>query len=302
MLVGGEYPTFVWKPDNGDRAGFLQLRIPNGANQAFVLYISPRCGEHEDGSSLPTGNGLGDSILRSPDCSVWLALLDEAVAGVGSRGVHHIIAEVDEHSSELQVLRRSGFAVYTRQDIWAVRAADYRPQGMTTRSLTRRSQADEWDIQLLYANTVPRLVQIVEPLPSNGDGEGWVLRDGSDLAAFVNIRKGSVATWLRFFIHPEAEAEAEEIVAAALEVTFAREPELVYCCVRRYESWLPSALERSGFTLFGSQAVMVRHIVHHSPRVMPETSVALEGQRISASSPIIRNFRKTEKSKKNGSP
>jgi hypothetical protein len=300
MLVGGEYPTFVWKPDNGDRAGFIQLRIPNGANQAFVLYISPRCGENE-GGGLPSGNGLGDSILRSPDCSVWLALLDEAVAGVGSRGVHHIIAEVDEHSSALQVLRRSGFAVYTRQDIWAVRAADYQPLGMTTHRLTRRSQADEWDIQLLYANTVPRLVQIVEPLPSNGDGEGWVLRDGSELAAFVNIRKGAVATWLRFFIHPEAEAEAEEIVAAALEVTFAQEPELVYCCVRRYESWLPSALERGGCTLFGSQAVMVRHIVHHSPRVVPETSVALEGQRISASSPIIRNFRKADKNNKNGS-
>ncbi len=173
---------------------------------------------------------------------------------------------------------------------------------MTTRRLTRRSQADEWDIQLLYANTVPRLVQIVEPLPSNGDGEGWVLRDGSELAAFVNIRKGAVATWLRFFIHPEAEAEAEEIVAAALEVTFAHEPELVYCCVRRYESWLPSALERGGCTLLGSQAVMVRHIVHHSPRVVPETSVALEGQRISASSPIIRNFQKTDKNNKHGRP
>ncbi len=228
--------------------------------------------------------------MRSPDCAVWLALLDEAVAGVGARGIHHVIAEIDEHSPELQVMRRAGFAVYTRQDIWRVRAAEYRPQGSAPRPLTRRAAADEWDIQLLYANTVPRLVQLVEPLPTAGDGDGWVLRDGQELAAFVSIRHGALATWLRFFIHPDAEAEADEIVAAALDVTFAREPEQVYCCVRRYESWLPRALERSGFVVAGSQAVMVRHTVHHVPRALAETAVALDGQRISASSPLVRNF------------
>ena len=43
MLMGGEFPTFVWKPDNGENAGFIQLRIPASATQAYVLYISPRC-------------------------------------------------------------------------------------------------------------------------------------------------------------------------------------------------------------------------------------------------------------------
>lgn len=291
MLVGGEFPTFVWKPDNGEQGGFIQLRVLNGSVQAHVQYISPRCGEaDEKRGGVKADTEPGDAVLRSADCAVWLALLDEAVAGVGSRGIHHIIAEVDEHSPELQVLRRSGFAVYTRQDIWAVRAGDYRPQTKAARQLTRRNPIDEWDIQLLYANTVPRLVQLVEPLPGPGDGEGWVLRDGTELEAFVSIRIGAVATWLRFFIHPDAESEAEEIVAAALGVTFAREPELVYCCVRRYESWLPSALERLGFSLLGSQAVMVRHIAHHTPRVIPEAAIALEGQRISASSPLVRNF------------
>ena len=299
MLIGGEFPTFVWKPDNGEQSGFIQLRIPNGASQAYVLYISPRCLPDDQNGEYNGANGTGDAILRIPDCSIWLALLDEAVAGAGSRGVNHIIAEVDESSAELQVLRRSGFAVYTRQDIWAVRADDYHPQGHGTGQLTRRTTVDEWDIQLLYANTVPRLVQLVEPVPLNGEGDGWVMRYGNELAAFVHIRKGPIATWLRFFIHPDAESEAEAIVAAALEVTFSREPELVYCCVRRYESWLPSALERSGFKVCGSQAVMVRHTVHQIPRAVPETAVAIEGQRISASSPMIRNFQGPEARAKN---
>ncbi len=290
MLIGGEFPTFVWKPDNGERGGFIQLRIPNGASQAYVLYISPRCLSDGAEGEYSEANGSLNTILGTPDCSIWLALLDEAVAGAGSRGINHIIAEVDESSAELQVLRRSGFAVYTRQDIWAVRAIDYHAQGNAKGQLTRRSAADDWDIQLLYANTVPRLVQLVEPVPLNGEGDGWVMRRGNELAAFVYIRKGAIATWLRFFIHPDAESEAEEIVSAALEVTFSREPALVYCCVRRYESWLPSALERSGFEVCGSQAVMVRHTVHHIPRTVPEAAVAIEGQRISASSPMIRNF------------
>jgi hypothetical protein len=293
MLVGGEFPTYVWKPENGERAGFIQLRIPNGATQAHILYVSPRCGEAGDGYRAP-----GDLTPKNPDCALWLALLDEAVAGAGNRGIHHVIAELDERSPEIPVLRRAGFAVYTRQDIWAVKAADYRPQGIAARPLTRRSPNDDWDIQLLYANTVPRLVQLVEPAPPVGDGDGWVLRHDGELAAFVSIRHGAVATWLRFFIHPDAEAEAEEIVAAALEVSFAGEPEIVYCCVRRYESWLPSALERSGFAVCGSQAVMVRHTVHHSSRVVPETVIALEPQRLPASSPLVRHFGRPQKNGK----
>lgn len=299
MLMGGEFPTFVWKPDNGENAGFIQLRIPASATQAYVLYISPRCQPPADGAATVSIPAIDEAALDEPGCSAWLALLDEAAAGAGSRGVHHIIAEVDEHGVELQALRRAGFAIYTRQDIWAMRAADYKPQALPNHPLTRRVSTDEWDVQLLYANTVPRLVQAVEPLPINGEGEGWVLREGDELAAFVNVRRGAVATWLRFFIHPEAESEAADIVAAALQVAFANESELVYCCVRRYESWSSNALEHGGFHLVGSQAVMVRHIVQHLPRSVPEAAVALEGQRISASSPIVRNFRKANH--KNGS-
>lgn len=284
MLVGGEFPTFVWKPENGERGGFLQLRISGNGPQAHVLYISPRC------NSTTNSNGGDEAVLHSPDCAVWLSLLDQAVAEVGQRGIHHIIAETDERSPELLVLRRAGFAVYTRQDIWAVEASSYRPQGIAPRKLQRRQQADDWDIQLLYANTVPRLVQLVEPAPPISEGENWVLRTGTELAAFVALRHGPAATWMRFFIHPDAEAEADEIVAAALEVVFEREPERVFCCVRRYESWLPSALSRSGFDVCASQAVMVRHTVHYLPRVMPETAMALDGQRIPVSSPMVRHY------------
>lgn len=281
MLVGGELPTFVWKEEGGERAGFIQLRVGRGT-QAQILYVSPRC---EPGPV--TGFQDGDQWLSGLDCAIWLDLLDEAVAEVGQRGIHHVIAEVDEHSPELMVLRRSGFAVYTRQDIWAVNSTAFKPLGLSARPLVRRHVSDDWDIQLLYANTVPRLVQLVEPMPPIDEDENWVLRNGNVLAAFVHILRGAGTTWLRFFIHPDAEAEAEEIVMAALEVAFASQPEVVYCCVRRYESWLPNALDRSGFSIISSQAVMVRHTVHQLPRVMAETAIAIEGHGVSAPSTFV---------------
>lgn len=299
MLVGGEYPTFVWKTENGERAGFIQLRIANGASQAHVFYISPRCGGTDVRFNSPGEDGAGNDIHRSPDCDIWLELLDEAVSAAGQRGIHHVIAEIDERSPELQViLRRAGFAVYTRQDVWSVAAADFRPKKAPAHKLTRRSPTDEWDIHLLYANTVPRLVQMVEPLPSPGDTDGWVMRDAGELAAFVSIRHGAMATWMRLFIHPDAETEADEIAGAAMEIAFTKETERVYCCVRRYESWLTGALECRGFTVYGSQAVMVRHTVHHKSRAVPETVVALEGQRISTSSPLVRNFQRPQRNGK----
>jgi hypothetical protein len=284
MLVGGEFPTFVWKKDSGEKVGFIQLRLGHG-QQAYLLYISPRCDSIPEPGSVESG-----SILTNQDCAIWLDLLDGAVAQMGQRGIHHVIAEVDELSPELLILRRAGFAVYTRQDIWAIKPTSFRSQYMPELELVRRHMSDDWDIQLLYANTVPRLVQLVEPMPPINEGENWVIRDRGNMAAAVHFHKGAVATWLRFFIHPDAEAEAEAIVTAALQVAFTAEPEVVYCCVRRYESWLPSALDQCGFSIFGSQAVMVRHTVHPMPRMMADTAIALEGQGISAPSTFVRGY------------
>jgi hypothetical protein len=45
------------------------------------------------------------------------------VVEAGQRGIHSLVAEVDEVSDELPVLRRAGFVVYTRQDVWVLAPA-----------------------------------------------------------------------------------------------------------------------------------------------------------------------------------
>ncbi len=280
MVARHDCPTLIWKSDSGDRAGFIQLLLEEDRQHAHILYLSPMA---QPGNGAAHGSLNGDQ----DNTSVWLSLLDQAVAESGQYGIHSLVAEVDETGPELPILRQAGFAVYTRQDIWVLDAAATLPAAPTaTLRLQPRLDKDDWDIQLLYANTVPRLVQLVEPLPPASVGKCWVQRDeNNELAAFVQIHEGTVATWLRFYLHPGAEHEAEQILQAALAVRSIRPEQPVYCCVRRYEGWLPSALERAGFRLWGSQALMVKHTVQHTQKTQPRTAVSLEGSGIPVSSP-----------------
>lgn len=242
-LIGGNRPTLVWRAEQRAAAGFAQLHVVNDLS-ARIVHIAVT--SQENGSIGP----------QAIDEDNWLALLDDVTVAIGRRGIHSLTAEVDESGPELIVLRRAGFAVYTRQDVWVMHE---RPVIASSAYLQERRPADDWDIEWLYANTVPPLIQLVEPSPPK-KGDLWVLREEGELTAFSHISRGARATWLQIFVHPNAYAQAEDIVNAAVQLCPENPEHPVYCCVRRYQSWLQSALECSGFTRHDSQAVMVKHI------------------------------------------
>ncbi|HZD10876.1 MAG TPA: hypothetical protein VE553_05995 [Candidatus Binatia bacterium] len=243
LIGNNDAPTFVWRSEDGRATGFIQLQVVFELS-ARLVFIALEIEEN------------GDGEVNAYDEDVWLPLLDEVVGAIGRRGLHSLVAEVDELGNELSLLRRAGFAIYTRQDIWMLAQ---RPAAAATTQLQRHQAADEWDVEWLYANTVPPLIQLVEPSPPQ-DGELWLLRENGELSAFVHLARGTGATWLQIFIHPNAYAQADDIVAAAAQILEDAEDYPLYCCVRRYQSWLQSALERSGFQRFKSQAVMVKHM------------------------------------------
>ncbi len=301
-LVGGDFPTYVWKASQENTAGFIQLYLEEDTQHAHILYVStenvPVNAADKVADSQNHGqqsNGREQTPLNE---TAWLSLLDQAVAEVGQHGIHSLVAEVDETGAELPVLRRAGFVVYTRQDVWVLNTAVESPP---TNLLHTRQTADDWEIQLLYANIVPRLVQLVEPVPRINDGIGWVLREGDEMAAFVHVYDGPVATWMRLFVHPNAESRVEEIITAVLQKHPPQPSHPVYCCVRRYQSWLQNPLARVGFQLWGSQAVMVKHTVYHSQEPKLELSAALEAQGITPTAPYIQHYQ-TRPEKQNGKP
>jgi hypothetical protein len=278
-IVGGDFPTYVWKGKDRNAAGFIQLLLEKDGQHAHILCL----GSTEAEASRRRGKETGRAINED----VWLPLLEQAVVDIGRRGIHSLVAEVGETGDELTILRRAGFAVYTRQDIWVLGGSDHTGDASI---LSPHNSADDWDLHLLYANTVPRLVQLVEPMLPLSSDEIWVLREDGELTAVVHLHTGSVATWMRFYIHPNAEAQADEIIAAALMVVPRKTSHLIYCCVRRYQSWLQAPMERAGFVLWGSQAVMVKHTVHHQKRPMPELTAALDAQGIPVSAPMVQRY------------
>lgn len=290
-MMGGELFTFVWKAEDKQFTGFIQLTLEDDSHHGHIIYLS----SSQNNPPVITENGNGNNgrssaspATHNPNEMAWLSLLDQAVSTAGRNGMHSLVAEVNELSPDLPVLRRAGFAIYTRQDVWVLNS-DIQPA--KERILLPRESADDWEIQLLYANTVPRLVQLVEPIPPLYEGQGWVLREGNELTAFVHTHDGPAATWMQLFIHPNAEAQIDDIVQAALCVAPPNRDHPVFCCVRRYQSWIQNALMRNGFSLWGSQAVMVKHTVHHIQKSLPDLATSMDGKRrVSPSAPIVQRY------------
>jgi hypothetical protein len=303
-MVSGDYPTFVWKSVGRKASGFIQLQVREESPHAHIFFLGATPVYVVNLNGRETAVSATSDADRKNDHATgpilnengWLALLDQAVVEVGYRGIQSLVAEVSEVGDELPILRRAGFAVYTRQDIWVLENVS-KPTPNHSTLLSQRQSADDWDIQLLYANTVPRLVQMVEPLPPLNSGESWVLREEGELTAFVHIQKGPLASWLRLFIHPHAESRVDEIVSAALQMTKPAVACPVFCCVRRYQSWLQGPLNRAGFSLWGSQAVMVKHTVKQQRKPLIESTAVMEAQGIPASAPMVQPY---QRPKKNG--
>jgi hypothetical protein len=177
--------------------------------------------------------------------------------------------------------------IFTRQDIWIYDqpGADG-PDG----SLTERQPIDDWDISVLYSSIVPGMIQSVEPGPPLDTGQNWVLRENQELTAYVHVRTGPIANWMRLFIHPDARTKPKNIIAAALRAQQPTAEHPVYCCVRRYQSWLLSALEKAGFRPWGSQAVMVKHVVQHVETPAPALKNVMEPKAVPGSSTIIQGL------------
>lgn len=280
-IVGGDFPTFVWKADEGKGAGFIQLQLEASEHHAHIAFLS----------SASDDSGKGANGSHPPDVeATWLHLLDRAVVEVGRRGVHSLVAEVPESGIELPILRRAGFAVYTRQDIWR-RDGVAKPASAKENLLSLRQSVDEWEIQLLYANLIPRLVQLVEPEPPLHHGSMWVLREMDEVTAVAHIHTGTEANWLRLFIHPNAEAMADAIVHSAIGIVAGQSSRPIYCCVRRYQSWLQNPLQRAGFVHWASQAVMVKHTVHQARKPAADLKAVLETQGITPTAPFVQQYK-----------
>lgn len=253
-LGGGVY-TYLCNQDEGNRDPLLaQVTHKTGATFARVSFIAP------------------DEAVMSADL---LALFDQLAPAVGERGAFHILAEVDEHSQALNVLRQAGFAIFAKQRIWRLdEKAESKPGHA---GWQRCSGQDTIRVRSLYTDLVPGLVQQVEPLPRQRMNGMVYYRDGA-LLAYVELRYGPVGVWVQPFIHPDARDFTPHL-GALLRSLPGRRARPLYLCIRSYQSWLEGMLEELGAVAGVSQAVMVRHLGVARRAVQPVTLPAINGTR-----------------------
>ncbi|MGH2522302.1 MAG: hypothetical protein ACRDH2_07350 [Anaerolineales bacterium] len=265
LMPAASAPTVIWRAPNshpknhGPSAAFGQLRHRPGQELARVLFVAPP---------------------RVPETAeAWLRVVEQLAVEAGERGAHNLIAEVNEDSAEFEALRTAGFAIYARQSLWKLMAGGHTQPGASTKTVALRpgKSSDAIGVSTLYGNIVPRLVQQVEPPPVRIK-RGYVLEQGSEVIAFLDVRQGPVGIWLEPYLHPEAYDLSEAVLHTCLDLLTNGNDKPVYVCVRRYQHWLQEIVARAGFQWMGSQAVMVKRLAARITEPLLKPLTVAEGQ------------------------
>ncbi len=246
--------------------GFAQMRARK--ERGLLMHIAPAAG---------SGNVEG----------TWCKLLDGITSMAGNLGLQLLVAEAPLEGKEAEILRQAGFALYLKQDVLRL-AQDAPPPPANALALKEASSVNKWAIQQLYYNTAPRLAQLAETVPQAGQSRavrGYVLQEGSEVMAYLEMRLGSVGAWLSLMIHPQAETCAQQALEQGLVLLLKQWRGPIYCCVRRYQEWLWEPLLALGFEPLLSSAVMVRRLV--APVAETEAVRALEAH-AKVASPAVR--------------
>ena len=246
-------PTLVAR--SGQSRAIGQLRHARGNAHAYVVFVAP--------TLMPQHTETMETA--------WLALLDGLAVAAGQRGAHTLYAEVAENSTVFEVLRRAGYASYARQDIWRRAPAPPPARDVTSIAPRRATERDMAAVRFLHAQTVPRLAQQADPPPVSAglvyfrEGKAW---------SYLSVSKGNRGIFLRPYLHPDAEALAQEALASALIALHGVNRLPVYCCVRQHQGWLCGALEHLGFEPWARQSVLVKHttsrVEHPSFALLPK--------------------------------
>ncbi|NIS80553.1 MAG: hypothetical protein GTO14_10195 [Anaerolineales bacterium] len=256
--------TLVYRPDDRDHSPAVG-QFTHKARQPFahLTFIGPI-----EALSQPGG----------------MRLLDALSQAAGERGVHHLIAEVEETSPAFEGLRHAGFAVYARQHIWRLTEApraEIQPLDIAWRL---EAESDEPAIRSLYHNLVPDLVQQVEspPVSSRLNLVHW---DQEELLGYLDIKRGPRGIWAQAYIHPAAE-RADQLLAGFMAQFNPMPDKPLFICVRTYQAGLSGSLDRLGFTPFSDQAVMVKRLTAVLRERVPSTLPKMEGTQPEPTAPF----------------
>jgi hypothetical protein len=217
--------------------GQYQFRSEDEPN-ARLLYVAPNPDEHSDDT-------------------LWLHLLDAMAGQAGSDGAHHLIAEVDPRSPLFEILRRAGFAVFSRQAIWRHEGGAL-PAAAADLDIRRVGDDDAGRAQGLLGRVMPSILEPIAPVPQRARGFGY-WREGR-MEGYVTVDEGRQGILLVPYFLPDALPAASSVLAR-LTAEHRRDRQIpVYVGIWSFQSWLEDLVAGLGFIEWQTQASLVRHI------------------------------------------
>jgi len=256
-------PTYIlYDMQHGE--GFVQMRYRPHQAAADLTFLAPPL--DEDGKVA----------------EVWTRLLDCAGIEAAGRGIQRVFANLPESGGEMELFHQSGFLLYAREEIY--RLPPRMPAAAEAVPGLRVQRAEDWPaVQKLCVAITPQRVRqaeggIVVATGTESSCQRYVLpgENGDEAIAALSLFDGSRGGWLRLLVRPDSSQVAQRLIAWGLGRLQIAEHQPVYCNVRQYESGVRAALEATGFELYATRALMVKHTVAWTKSPAQELAVALK--------------------------
>ncbi len=244
--------SWICQQDGDAHALLGQSHHPPTSPSARITFIAPR----------DLGNSPGIHKL-----------LDELARQSGEHGAYYLIAEAESGARIYEVLRKSGFAAYTRQRVWR-----WETSAATKHSNPWRlaHHSDLLAARALYRQAVPEYILHIEP-PGATPLFGLVYYAKAELHGYAEVKYGRNGIWVKPYISP-AISDGEQALINLLQSIPDRRTRPIHICVRAYQPHLEPALEALGGIPGPEQVVMVKRLAVQQKLRETFKLPAIEGQ------------------------
>lgn len=232
-LIGRGRPTYLLRTQTGDYAAQIQME----GRRARLTLLAPA--PQPDDPDQP-----------------WLAILEGILEQAGRRGAYLVTAEVPISSLALELCRRVGFTVYSRQTLFYLE--NTQPSVVKSGRIHVRplEENDHGHIHGILANTIPRLVQQADPHHED-DWRGYVITLDGRVRGYFSICEGKQGILVQPYLHPELYDSVTESVRQLLSNYAGRR---IFFRLLAHQEWLRQALINDFTFTEGEQyALMVCH-------------------------------------------
>jgi hypothetical protein len=244
-------------------AGLAQLFARPQTSDGEIICLAPRLEETQQG------------------LTVWQSLLEHLVVVAGQNGLLRLYAKLPETASEsIDLLQRTGFTIYTLEDVFKWDGQWKEPSEDTRIFLLPQEPHDTWTLKRLYALTTPRPVQQAEGRTNwdfqSAEARRFILESEGEVAGALYLREGQRGSWMRVLLSPEKGKNEEELLRGVMEQLSGQCRLPLYFGVRHHQGGMARALERYGYLPFARQCLLVRQVAVSVKQTMPVATPALE--------------------------